>query len=598
MLTVSTSAPRTSAMPRIFNVISSTRSVILGILIHLLALPAPAATTVEVQTAVAKGAQYLRSIYPMMNGGEKTLVALTIYKADGNKNGRELTTTLNEILAKFDGDTYEYGGDHLYEAGVEATLLSDLDAVKYKPQLQILADVIISEQMDTGGWDYPNGGHGKDSVGDTSVIQYACLGLWACERAGVQVDPQVWERVLLWHAKYQNDDGGFSYCPGLTTGDGRGASMLNMSVNAVGNMHIAMLHLDPKFLPLEQRRPTKQASPDDEPPKFGFLEAVEVEAPEESRAKQGEIPDSSITAVRRAFGFVTARFDTFNRETGHKSYYYYSLERMASLANIEKIGDREWFNSCADFLISEQQPTGGWDIKSVYTPQLDSAFCVLFLTRSTGRLLKRVATPQLGQGLLAGGRGLPDDLTSVDFNGRTIVAPEGPVEPLDKLLASLKNTGNLDFLDVQEQIVEKVQLGDRETLIGQVDQLLELVDHPDANIRRTVMWALGRTDRMDLARHLIDGLSDSDLGVMIEARNGLCWLSRKPKGFGYPIDPIADLGPDASEQQQEDAVATWHKRLVLTWGEWYLNNRPFTDRGDEFEAELRARMVRLQEGRN
>ncbi len=44
-----------------------------------------------------------------------------------------------------------------------------------------------------------------------SITHYACLGLWAAERAGAQVDPQVWQRALDKIGGISNPDGGFSY---------------------------------------------------------------------------------------------------------------------------------------------------------------------------------------------------------------------------------------------------------------------------------------------------------------------------------------------------------------------------------------------------
>lgn len=556
-----------------------------------------AASPAQVKQAISRGAGYLQSGLGKSNEGAKTLGALALMKAGVPKNSPIIHEIVEDILKRFDGDKYKPGGEHFYEAGVEATLLADLDPVKYKKQVQILADYISDNQQSNGGWDYPNGGHGEGSVGDTSLIQYACLGLWAAERIGVKVNPKVWEGVLLWHSRYQSADGGFAYCPGKMVGDGQGASTLNMAVNGVGSMHIAMLHINPNFMPLEQE--LKRNKPEEEKvekPKFGILEKVELDnvTPKEVEVS---IPTKSIESVRRAFNYVTTRFRVDNTETGNKVYYYYSLERMSALADVKSIGNQDWFNACADFLIKQQKPDGSWAMSKYYGADIDTAFAVLFLTRSTGKLLKRVDTPKFGDGLLAGGRGLPEDLTDVDFNGRSVKMKEKPTEPLDILLASLSKTGDLSNLDdVQDKIVEQVQLGNREDLVGQIDQLVKLVDHPDANIRQTVVWALGRTGDMNLAKYLIERLSDTDLGVMIEARNALCWISRKPLGFGFPDDPLIDLSANASQDQKNAVIAQWHKNLVLTWGEWYLKNRPFEERGDAFETELRKKMDKLKYG--
>ncbi|TWT57737.1 hypothetical protein KOR42_11030 [Thalassoglobus neptunius] len=572
------------------------KSIVSLIVIGLFSSNLLAADPAAVKKAIAQGSGYLQGIFDKTTGGKRTVTALALYKAGASPDSGAVGSTVNEILERFEGGKYRPASEHIYEAGVEATLLADISTEKYKPQLKMIADYIIGQQKENGGWDYPTGRSEAKYNGDTSVIQYACLALWAAERAGIEIDDKVWEKVLSWHVRFKNKDSGFAYCPGTTTGHFKDASTLNMTAAAVANMHIAMLHIDPEFLPLKDRRPKKREEESGPTgPKFGILQQVDLDG-EEARGESVRISGASVETVKNAFGWLGTRFRVENKESPHATYYYYTLERMAALADVENVGSHAWFDECANYLIGKQLENGSWNESSFFDEGLDTAFAILFLTRSTGKLLKRVSEPGFGDGLLAGGRGLPDDLSDVDFNGRTIQQKEKPTEPLDVLLASLSNTGNLDMLDVQEQIIEQVQIGNREDLIGQVDQLVKLVDHPDPQIRQTVVWALGRTGNMNLTQYLIDRLSDSDLGVMIEARNALCWISRRPTGFGFPEDPLEELPPSASEDQKSAAIAQWHKNLVLTWGEWYLKNRPFEDRGDAFEARLRKKMENLKYG--
>lgn len=566
-------------------------------LFPILASDVSAVDATQVQAALGKGVQFLQSQYENLRGPRRTLAALAMYKAGTPADSPQVQEAVKAILERCEGESYRAGRDHVYEAGIDATLLADVDPEEYRPQLTKIRDYLIRELRPVGAWDYPSGR--DDTNGDTSVTQYGCLGLWAIARAGIEIDPQVWIQIIEWHVQFQNMDGGFAYVPGLSKyGVYGNASTLNMSVNAVGNVYIAAMQLDPTFAPLKNDRPQKEKSskPEREKPKFGLLQQVDLEKPAEKKTASLQIPPAAVACTRKAYNYVVPRFRAENRESFHAGYYYYSLERMAALADIARIGDRDWFDECAEFLISRQQDNGSWSLSQHLDDLHDTCFAVLFLTRSTGKLLRRRTEPTVGGGLLAGGRGLPDDLSDVEFDGTTVKGKEAPKEPFDKLLASLSKTGDIDFSDVQEQFVEQVQLGDRKELIGQIDQLLKLVDHPDATVRQTVVWAIGRTGDMALAQHLINALSDEDIGVMIEAQNALCWLSRKPLGFGLPRDPLAELEANATDQQKRDAVTAWHKQAVLSWGRWYLENRPFDERGDEFEAILRARMDRLREG--
>jgi hypothetical protein len=549
---------------------------------------AGAADPKMVKESIAKALGYLENHVKDQHGARRTLTVLAMYKAGLPKDSPLVKETVAEIASRCQAEAYTPGSDHIYQAGVEATLLADLDAQAHRPELLLLRNYLIKQQLKNGGWDYPQG-HGPGCNGDTSVTQYACLGLWAAARAGVEVDPEIWLHVIQWHVEFQNADGGFAYCPQFGSDT---ASTLNMSMAGIGSLHVAMLHLDPGLIPLGAGKVDRDKAASKEPAKFGVLEKLVIDGPAQS--KTAAIPSGAIGSVRKAFGWLEPRFRVENKASQHNTYYYYTLERMAALANVTAIGGHDWYDECADYLLAAQQPDGSWKESTGFDVMLDTNFCLLFLTRSTGKMLKRVQEDLFGDGTLAGGRGLPDDLSQARMNGRQVISKDQPVQPLDALLASLQNAGTLDIDQVQEQIVEQIQLGDRQELVGQVDRLLKLVHNPSAEVRRVAVWAIGRSDRIDLVPQLIESLDDPELGVIIEARNALCWVSRKPNGFGNAEDPLKALSPDATEQQKTDAIASWHRNLVLAWGDWCLQNRPFDQRGDEFEARLRAKMSRLK----
>ena len=74
----------------------------------------------------------------------------------------------------------------------------------------------------------------------------------------------------------------------------------------------------------------------------------------------------------------------------------------------------------------------------------------------------------------------------------------------------------------------------------------------------------------------------------------LCWTARKPNAFKLPIDPLEGLAAEAGPDQKAAAVDSWRRQALRLWGEWYLRNRPYAERGDEFETNLRNRLLELQ----
>ena len=188
---------------------------------------------------------------------------------------------------------------------------------------------------------------------------------------------------------------------------------------------------------------------------------------------------------------------------------------------------------------------------------------------------------------------MPDNLKDLDANGN-VKKKKAENSSLDDLLASLQSPDSVDLDAAQAEIVEKIQLGDKMELVKQKDKLITLIKQKDPAIRKTAIWAIGRTGDLSLARFAIQGLDDPDSGVMVESHMALCWTARKPSAFKLPIDPLEGLASDASPEQKKVAIDSWRRQALLLWGEWYLRTRPYAERGDEFETNLRNRMLELK----
>ncbi|MEK6263095.1 MAG: HEAT repeat domain-containing protein, partial [Planctomycetota bacterium] len=177
------------------------------------------------------------------------------------------------------------------------------------------------------------------------------------------------------------------------------------------------------------------------------------------------------------------------------------------------------------------------------------------------------------------GRGLPDNLNAVQVKEGEIATRklQGRV---DGLLADLEQSSDAKVEAVQAAVVEAVQLDRPEDLIGQVDRLKKLATDTRVEVRRTAMWALGRTGNISGATLLIRGLSDADESVSREASVGLSILSRKPEGCGLPIDPTEGLKDDASDEERKMHLDKWRKDSASLWQKWYFKVRPYDERDD------------------
>jgi len=51
------------------------------------------------------------------------------------------------------------------------------------------------------------------------------------------------------------------------------------------------------------------------------------------------------------------------------------------------------------------------------------------------------------------------------------------------------------------------------------------------------------------------------------------------------------LAEGATEEETAQAIESWRDKARQAWGTWYLDVRPYDQRGDEFEAKLKGRLA-------
>ncbi len=548
----------------------------------------------EVTASIRRGVTFLKGDY-LKSGisaqyAAEGLVAYALLSAGETVDDPIVKKLIEKVAGKFDGSKYIARHDHIYEAGTDAMALAAADQEKYRQHIQAIADYIIKEQKGHGSWDYPTGDFG----GDTSISQYGMLGLWAAARTGGNVPRLVWDKAAAWHLKSQRPDGAFGYHPF----GGDPAAKHSMTVAGIGSVSIAKLYLHGQTAAVD--REPDAADVDDTSKKakksnkvFGVLERVTpteiADAPMDITPKPFDDRNYKPSSGRkeldgtigRGISWLGKQY-TIEKPTGWPLYYLYGLERAAALANTQKIGGHDWYQEGSEFLIRTQKSDGSWLDQGGATP--GTAFVVLFLSRATEKLVPNAPRPPparraatFGTGIMAGARGLPTDLTQVDTTGGTVKAKTSNT-PLDRLLADLENPQSQNVESAQAAIVETAITGNREELIDQKDLLLRLAKDKRVEVRRTAYWALGRCHDLRVAPVLIRGLMDVDFDVSIEARNSLCVLSRRPRGFGL-LEDAWDKLPDSATPAEQDAVAEkWRREDAQHWKEWYQSVRPYDER--------------------
>jgi hypothetical protein len=495
--------------------------------------------------AVLRGIEFLRGRIGGSQVGETALIALALLKADVPPEDPSVVACINKLRSRFVSSGYSPergGGQDVYEAAVVALALSNLNAEARRGELAAVASYLLSVQNANGSWDYRGRPHG-----DTSITQYALLGLWECENGGAQIPPQTWDRVASWFLSSQNASTG-SWNYHRDEGD-RYPETLSMTAAGVGSLLICQRQLA-RF-----RRNTEGLSP--------LLTPLTGEAT--SARYEPSVPAVRIDqAAKRGMAWLGAHFTTASSEVIGPTVYYglYGIERIGALADRDTIGRVNWFEQGRQFIHTTQKAHGAWD--SMHGEVCNTVWAILFITKSTAKTIRRVDIKRLGGGTLLGGRFLPKDLTNLTVaGGRVVSRPmNGAVEGM---LAALEDPRVETADSALAGLVKRYRAEGPDVLRPHKDRFRKLLTDRDPGLRKVATWALARTADMDVVPSLITALTDADEAVVRTARDGLQLLSRK----------INDLGPPASSTPEQ------RREAAKRWGEWYASIRPLDLEGQD-----------------
>jgi hypothetical protein len=525
----------------------------------------------EVKKVIDKGVQAL--LNADVKSEETGIYVYTLIKSGVSPEDPKIQAILQQILEKCQTGVYVPTHDHIYETSLDIVALSSLENKEHIKYIQMMVNFLTSKQMDTGGWYYVDIVPG--ALGDTSMIQYAMLAYWNAGMSGIELDANVLNKACEWLLKYQDPDGGFYYQPHK-----KDAKKLTMTSAAVGAIGIARLlfHGD-RAVKEEQKKP------------MGVLidnlskdETKTIKIKGKANFKPGELDG----AADRGIDWLARNYDKTNNpqyiEHRFIYYYCYTMERMTAVHNLKKIGTRDWYQDGFVSLQKTQSPSGLWTDGIGGYAVADTCFALLFLKKATNKVLKRNVIG-VGGGLLISGRGLPDNLTDITKSKTGNIAAKKSLGSMDDMLAELEKAEVVDIEATQQAIVETVQLGKPQDLIGQREKLLKLVEHKDPDIRRTAVWALSRCSVLEDAGIFVKKLDDQELDVAVEARNGLCWMSRQINGLGEPAHPRDTLTPQeewdsVSPERQQEAIKKWRLDAKGAWEKWHFKNRPYELRDD------------------
>ncbi len=475
--------------------------------------------------------------------GGKCLIGLAFLKA-GKPDHPRVREAIEECAKQSRANLDDMALD-TYSNGLAIIFLCEVSAQKHAHEIEYYLGRLKARQKKHGGWGYRDA-----ATGDTSQTQYGALSYWEAHRFGFNIDASSVESLADWLIHTQAPGGSWGYQGQVAPTDEpieQDDASCSLLAAGLGSTYICadLFGIRPGGVYEDEDGGPKTAIP-------AALRKATASTPvgePKSLHLQRLNPSKIFRTIGRAHSWMGKNYKI---DIGAKCYYYlYGLERYKSFQEaLEGIQDTSpsWYNDGYDFLAKNQQPDGSW--AGYCGAECDTAFSVLFLLRSTQKSIRA----KLGEGMLLGGRGLPSNLSRAKLHNGQLIAEQVHTK-VDELLSMIDdgNEGTLDELarDPSQLVVDHVD----EKSARQFQQLIR-AGNPGVRLLST--RAIGRTGNLDYVPTLLYALTDPDTRVVLEARNGLRFISRNFDGLGPP--------DDFTEQQRFEAIDAWKR--------WYKTIRP------------------------
>jgi hypothetical protein len=500
---------------------------IVAFLTGLLLVPQPASALTpespEVKAVIAKAVKYLEGASGTgfdEHPGAKALVAMCIlkhYKDINNSDdaGHDHPKVIEAVRAIQEGLQKGLAKQQMiYNTGICLLFLLELDHVRYRSEMEQLLALQLANQKPEGGWDYVDV---AVFHGDISVSQYGVLGLWASQMAQLPVPLESWERAANWLLRVQDPSGGYGYKavdPGSSTRVTQPEVRVSLSAAGLGSVCICAATV---------LGPPEEAEKETGPPQLKRVDKLTPTGrPHSKNINMGQV--NGVLALGKGY-FAKNYTSEYKMETQNwVQYYMYAMERYKSfLAEIQpnEKNDNQWYDDGYAMLAKTQHADGGWRTQASV---IDSCFAVLFLMRSTKKIIERAKT--FGGGLLVGGRGLPENSSEI------LIAPGGvrtkPLKgPAMELLQKLApDDPEMDKVLAGLEGQSLVQDGDRMNDIQKrLHALMAQAKTPES--KAAALELIGRTRNLDEVPILIEALKDPDPVVFLATTNALRFMARK-----------------------------------------------------------------------
>ncbi|MBL8888967.1 MAG: DUF4159 domain-containing protein [Planctomycetaceae bacterium] len=285
-------------------------------------------------------------------GGNPALVVLALLNAGVDPNSPELREPIRRLSTEQPLSTYA--------SSLIVMVLAEADPIRYRPQIRLHVDFLISKQEGGGGFGY---GHANVGAPDSSNSQFAVLALHEAQIAGVDIDRQVWQRAQkYWEGVFVEGTGCFEYRANAGNQTG------SMTCAGVCSAFLIAENLHPGASIVQGNQVTCCQTP-----------------------PENKLVNGGLKWLGR--NFSVANNPTIPRNDGHSGalyYYLYSLERTGRITGRRFIGSHDWYREGTKSLLEKQNLKGSWTNQASYgetDPLVTTSMALLFLSKGLRPIL-------------------------------------------------------------------------------------------------------------------------------------------------------------------------------------------------------------------
>jgi hypothetical protein len=405
---------------------------------------ASAASPKEIEAAIARGADFLKSRYQNGAGaaggaggasdhgiGPTCLVGLALLESGTPVTDRSLQIITDRVR----NDAYIQ--NRTYQTSLCLMYLDRLGDPADVPLIQALAVRLLVGQNGGGGWGYElcatpaagdvqrlksikadqgpgklhpeverygqalfaaraQGQAGAVMSDDNSNTQFAVLAVWLARKHGVPVESAL-DLIEQRFIRSQNlRTGGWSYSGGVGGAEGGPGSPSMHCAGLIGLATSVARREERRLksdLPKKEEAPKKQHAEARKNPDDPFFNPPQKTAAPDSKKPapaRNDARDRAVSFALGGLGQILAEsiragrgslYLSNERTLGrHDLYFYWSLERVGVIFGLDKIGGVDWYGAGAHTLVHTQTQTGSW--QSGNSDEIDTSFAILFLCKS------------------------------------------------------------------------------------------------------------------------------------------------------------------------------------------------------------------------